>query len=103
MYDIHEMHQDPQGLRLTVTLKVTGPLGFLWRKLVAEKIEANLPTLLKNLAGAASAPDYKKSLPNIQRITPTDHKPKLHLITSGSQKPKKAQSKSKSKSRSKSH
>src|SRR3990167_4981268 len=50
MYDTHEMHKDPEGIRLTVTLKVTGPLGFLWRMLVAEKIANNLPTLLRNLA-----------------------------------------------------
>lgn len=109
MYDIHEMHQDPQGIRLTVTLKVTGPLGFLWRKLVAEKIEANLPTLLKNLANVASAgaasatsvPDFKRPQLYTKPITSTDHKPRLHLITSEPQKPKAKPKKSKSKSKSK--
>lgn len=106
MYDIYEMHQDPQGIRLTVTLKVTGPLGFLWRKLVAEKIEANLPMLLKNLASATSAglagsPEFKR--PTLQTVqnTPSDHKPKLHIISSVSNKPKPKPKKSKSKPKSK--
>jgi hypothetical protein len=88
MYDIHEMHQDPQGIRLTVTLKVMGPLGFLWRKLVAEKIEANLPTLLKNLAGLAGATDYKNPLEQFKHTPSTDRKPKLHLLTPISPKEK---------------
>jgi len=96
MYDIHEMHQDPQGIRLTVTLKVTGPLGFLWRKLVAEKIEANLPTLLRNLTAVVGAPELKNSTllqkpTNVQRHP----KPKLHLISSEPQKSKLKKSKSK--------
>ena len=88
MYDIHEMHQDPQGIRLTVTLKVTGPLGFLWRKLVAEKIEANLPILLRNLASVLGAPDLKNPVLSDKQSTAIAPKPKLHVVSSGSQKQK---------------
>lgn len=88
MYDIHEMHQDPQGIRLTVTLKVTGPLGFLWRKLVAEKIEANLPILLRNLASVLGAPDLRNPVLSDKQNTAIAPKPKLHVISSGSQKQK---------------
>lgn len=43
MYGMHEMQETPEGLRLTTTMTVTGPLGFLWRKLFAEKIVAKTP------------------------------------------------------------
>src|SRR4051794_17543442 len=33
LYDTYEIQNEPQGTRLTVTLKLTGPLGFVWRKL----------------------------------------------------------------------
>lgn len=82
MYDIHEMHQDPQGIRLTVTLKVTGPLGFFWRKLVGEKIEANLPKLVNNLASLASAPALKKDLVLPKPSILGTKKPNLQLVTS---------------------
>jgi hypothetical protein len=66
MYDTHEMQETPEGIRLTVTVKVTGPLGFLWRMLVAGKIANNLPTLLKNLANVASTPALKKVKPKAE-------------------------------------
>jgi hypothetical protein len=97
MYDIHEMHQDPQGIRLTVTLKVTGPLGFLWRKLVAEKIEANLPILLRNLASVLGAPDLRNPVLSDKENTAISPKPKLHVIGSGSQKQKQKSKPKKSK------
>jgi hypothetical protein len=43
MYDTHELEETEQGLRLTNTLKVTGPLGFVWRKLVAENVAKTAP------------------------------------------------------------
>lgn len=39
----HQMEKIPNGLRITTTIKMTGPLRWLWRKLVAEKIAATLP------------------------------------------------------------
>lgn len=38
MYGEHIFEETPNGLKLTTTMKVKGPLGFLWRKLVAQKI-----------------------------------------------------------------
>ncbi len=86
MYDIHELQQDSQGVRLTVTLKVTGPLGFLWRMLVAEKVLANLPALMNNLADVTSAPAPEKDQPEFKLDTPAPKNPKLQLITPASKK-----------------
>lgn len=38
MYGEHLFEETPQGLKLTTTMSVKGPLGFLWRKIVAQKI-----------------------------------------------------------------
>lgn len=38
MYDTHAMTMTPEGLKLTNTLVVTGPLKWLWIKLVAQKV-----------------------------------------------------------------
>ena len=43
LYGTHEMHQTEHGLKLTTTIKVVGPLGWLWRKLVANDIVSTLP------------------------------------------------------------
>lgn len=43
MDGIHTMEKTPDGLRLTTTMQITGPLAWLWRKLVVEKIVATLP------------------------------------------------------------
>ncbi len=43
LYGIHEMEEAPEGLRLTTTIKIEGPLGWLLRKLFGEKIVAELP------------------------------------------------------------
>jgi len=43
MYGEHLFEETPQGLKLTTTMKVTGPLGFLWRKLVAQGIADAIP------------------------------------------------------------
>src|SRR5437899_7069115 len=37
MDGIHSMEQTSQGLKLTTTMQITGPLSWLWRKLVVEK------------------------------------------------------------------
>ena len=43
MYGIHNMEITADGVRLTITIRVEGILGWLWRKLVAQKVadEAN--------------------------------------------------------------
>ena len=43
MYGEHLFEETPQGLKLTTTMSVKGPLGFLWRKIVAQKIVDTLP------------------------------------------------------------
>jgi len=43
MDGIHRMEKITDGLHLTTTIRLTGPLQWLWRKLVAEKIVATLP------------------------------------------------------------
>jgi hypothetical protein len=43
MYGEHTFEETRDGLKLTTTMKVVGPLGFLWRKLVAQKIVDSLP------------------------------------------------------------
>ena len=43
MYDTHELEETPDGLRLTNTLVVTGPLKFLWIKLVAQNVADSVP------------------------------------------------------------
>ena len=40
---VHEMEETSNGLRITTTMKLTGPLRWLWRKLVVEKIILTLP------------------------------------------------------------
>lgn len=43
MYDIHELEETPEGLRITNTLKVTGWLSFLWIQLVAKQVANSAP------------------------------------------------------------
>jgi hypothetical protein len=43
MYGEHLLEETPEGLKITTTMKVQGVLGFLWRKLVAQKIVDDLP------------------------------------------------------------
>jgi len=38
MYDTHALEQTSDGLKLTNTLRVTGPLRWLWIKLVAQHV-----------------------------------------------------------------
>ena len=43
MFDNHTFEETPNGLKLTTTMKVEGLLGFVWRKMVAQKIVDTLP------------------------------------------------------------
>ncbi|MBF2707989.1 SRPBCC family protein [Flavobacterium soyangense] len=43
MYDEHNFEETAQGLKITNTITVTGILGFVWRKIVAQKIVDSLP------------------------------------------------------------
>jgi len=48
MYGQHTFEDTADGLRITTTMKVEGILGFLWRKIVAEKIVAALPAEMEH-------------------------------------------------------
>jgi hypothetical protein len=53
MYDTHELEETKEGLRLTNTLIVTGPLRFLWVKLVAQNVAATVPQDMDTLVALA--------------------------------------------------
>lgn len=44
MYGTHTFETTSEGLKISTTMKVQGILGFLWIKLVAQKIVDGLPT-----------------------------------------------------------
>lgn len=43
MYDIHELEETSEGLKITSTIKVTGLLTFLWTQLVAKNVAKSAP------------------------------------------------------------
>ena len=53
MYDHHELLQTQDGLCVKNTISVTGPLAWLWRKLVAEKVAAGLAEQMQSLIALA--------------------------------------------------
>ncbi|MBD2752421.1 SRPBCC family protein [Spirosoma validum] len=54
MYGEHTFEETPHGLKITTTMKVEGVLGFLWRKVVAQKIVEGLPGDMREQIIAAS-------------------------------------------------
>lgn len=54
MFDNHTFEETAQGLKITNTISVTGILGFLWRKIVAQKIVDGLPNDMQIQIKAAS-------------------------------------------------
>ena len=55
MYGKHTFEQTPDGLRVTTTITVVGILGFLWRKIVAQKIVNDLPKDIEIQINAAKS------------------------------------------------
>jgi hypothetical protein len=55
MYDVHEMTDTPSGLRIRSTIQVEGPLGWLWRRIVAQGVAAGVPKQMEALARFARA------------------------------------------------
>ncbi|MCE5294451.1 MAG: hypothetical protein LLF94_07555 [Chlamydiales bacterium] len=49
MYDTHAFEETPEGLKLTNTLVVTGPLKWLWIKLVAQDVANSIPEQMETL------------------------------------------------------
>lgn len=54
MYGEHLFEETADGLKMTTTMKVQGILGFLWIKIVAQKIVDGLPTDMQEQIKAAS-------------------------------------------------
>ncbi len=42
LYGLHEMEPTPEGLRISCTIRIEGPLGWALRKIIGEKIVAEL-------------------------------------------------------------
>jgi hypothetical protein len=57
MYDTHEVEETKEGLKLTNTLVVRGPLKFLWTKLVAQNVAASVPQEMEALVALAGSHD----------------------------------------------
>ena len=53
MYDTHTMEETPDGLLLSNTLIVTGPLKWLWIKLVAQNVANTIPDEVDALVNLA--------------------------------------------------
>lgn len=43
MYGEHSYESTPEGLKLTITMSISGPLAFLWNKIVMKDIVSHLP------------------------------------------------------------
>jgi len=54
MYDNHLFEETSNGLKITNTITMKGLLGFLWVKIVAQKIADALPTDMQEQIEAAS-------------------------------------------------
>lgn len=53
MYGKHELKKEDNGIKLTTTMTIVGPLSFLWRKLLGEKIAAKAATQTEALVALA--------------------------------------------------
>lgn len=53
MYDTHTLEETAEGLKLTNTLKVVGPLKWLWVKLVAQNVANTVPVEMQALVKQA--------------------------------------------------
>jgi hypothetical protein len=54
MYGEHVFEDTDEGVKITTTMKVEGPLGFLWRKIVAQNIADALPAEMEQQVNHAS-------------------------------------------------
>ena len=57
MYDTHAFEDTSEGLKLTNTVVVTGPLKWLWIKLVAQNVANSAPEQMEALARLARGID----------------------------------------------
>lgn len=49
MYDLHEVLPVENGIKIRNKIWVTGPLGFLWKKIVAKGVADGVPTQTESL------------------------------------------------------
>ncbi|NLU93512.1 SRPBCC family protein [Chitinophaga sp. Ak27] len=54
MYGEHTFEETQEGLKITTTMTVSGALGFLWKKIVAQDIVNGLPADMENQIQVAS-------------------------------------------------
>lgn len=54
MVDSHELIERAGGLEIRTTVRMEGPLAFLWRKLVGEDVVKSLPAQTDNLIAQAA-------------------------------------------------
>jgi hypothetical protein len=57
LYGTHEMHEEDDGLRLTITIKITGPFSYIWQKIVGEAIVKTLPEQTDLLVAYINGPN----------------------------------------------
>ena len=60
MYDTHTVEETPQGIRVTNIVMVTGPLQWLWTKLVAQNVAASIPEQIDALIKRAQESNDNK-------------------------------------------
>lgn len=53
MYDTHAFEETPEGLKLTNTITVVGPLKWVWTMLVAKNVAKSVPNDMDTLATLA--------------------------------------------------
>jgi hypothetical protein len=53
MYDAHELEETPEGLKITNTISVSGPLRWLWVHLVAKNVAKSVPKQMDALVEMA--------------------------------------------------
>jgi hypothetical protein len=54
MVDSHELIERDGGLEIRTTIRMEGPLAFLWRKIVGEDVVKSLPAQTDNLIAQAA-------------------------------------------------
>jgi len=55
MYHEHYLEQVDHGVKITQVVRLTGPLTFLWKSIVAEKLVNQIPQQTKNLVDYLSS------------------------------------------------
>ncbi|TSD97290.1 hypothetical protein FOS14_15010 [Skermania sp. ID1734] len=56
----HRVTSVPEGVEITVKVRITGPLGWLWKRLMGAGIAATLGADLQNLAAAAERVEVRR-------------------------------------------